>query len=151
MFAEAGLPPVHRPGLAVSHTRRGIRAGERTPDPKDAAVIAEFIALLGPIDRFDSADAVSVAAGLAPVLRQPGKTSVVRRVAGGDKALRRVFYRAAFTSPDRPGSRAFHDRDHDEGKRHHKAVIALARRCAYVLWATLENRTPVRENVEMAA
>ena len=42
MFAEAGLPLVHTPGLAVNRARRGIRGGERKSDPKDAAVIAEL-------------------------------------------------------------------------------------------------------------
>ncbi|MBL4557229.1 MAG: transposase [Rhodobacteraceae bacterium] len=51
-----------------------------------ATLTAEFIALVGRIDRFDSADALAAAAGLAPVLRQSGKTSFLRRAAGGDKA-----------------------------------------------------------------
>ncbi|MBL4557457.1 MAG: transposase [Rhodobacteraceae bacterium] len=67
------------------------------------------MALVGRIDRFDSADALAAAAGLAPVLRQSGKTSFLRRAAGGDKALKRVFYQAAFTSLGRPDSRAFYD------------------------------------------
>lgn len=88
---------------------------------------AAFIALVGRIDRFDGADALAAAAGLAPVLRQSGKTSFLRRAAGGDKALRRVFCRAAFTSLGRPGSRAVYDCSRAEGKRHHQAVIAHAR------------------------
>jgi hypothetical protein len=42
MFAEAGLPLVHTPGLAVNRARQGIRGSERKSDPKDAAVIAEL-------------------------------------------------------------------------------------------------------------
>lgn len=116
-----------------------------------AALTAEFIALVGRIDRFDSADALAAAAGLAPVLRQSGKTSFLRRASGGDKALKRVFYQAAFTSLGRPDSRAFHDRKRAEGKRHHQAVIALARRRVNVLWAILRNREPFRENFKLAA
>jgi len=115
-----------------------------------ATLTAEFIALVGRIDRFDSADALA-AAGLAPVLRQSGKTSFLRRAAGGDKALKRVFYQAAFTSLGRSDSRAFYDRKRVEGKRHHQAVIALARRRVNVLWAILKNREPFRENFKMAA
>ncbi|MDO9524113.1 MAG: transposase [Gemmobacter sp.] len=40
MLAEAGLPLVHTPGLAVSRVRHGIRGGERKSDPKVASVIA---------------------------------------------------------------------------------------------------------------
>lgn len=116
-----------------------------------ATLTAEFIALVGRIDRFDSADALAAAAGLAPVLRQSGKTSFLRRATGGDKALKRVFYQAAFTSLGRPDSRAFYDRKRAEGKRHHQAVIALARRRVNVLWAILRNREPFRENFKLAA
>lgn len=116
-----------------------------------ATLTAEFIALVGRIDRFDSADALAAAAGLAPVLRQSGKTSFLRRAAGGDKALKRVFYQAAFTSLGRTDSRAFYDRKRAEGKRHHQAVIALARRRVNVLWAILRNREPFRENFKMVA
>lgn len=116
-----------------------------------ATLTAEFIALVGRIDRFDSADALAAAAGLAPVLRQSGKTSFQRRAAGDDKTLKRVFYQAAFTSLGRPDSRAFYDRKRAEGKRHHQAVIALARRRVNVLWAILQNRTPFRENFKLAA
>ncbi|MBL4557957.1 MAG: transposase [Rhodobacteraceae bacterium] len=108
-----------------------------------ATLTAEFIALVGRIDRFDSADALAAAAGLAPVLRQSGKTSFLRRAAGGDKA--RVFYQAAFTSLGRPDSRAFYDRKRAEGKRHHQAVIALARR------RVNDPGQPFRENFKMAA
>lgn len=141
-------------------TDRAIR--ERLATHPDAALIltmpgmgatltAEFIAPVGRIGRFDSADALAAAAGLAPVLRQSGKVSFLRRAAGGDKALKRVFYQAAFTSVGRPDSRAFYDRKRAEGKRHHQAVIALARRRVNVLWAILRNRTPFRENFKLAA
>jgi len=116
-----------------------------------ATLTAEFIALVGRIDRFDSADALAAAAGLAPVLRQSGKTSFLRRATGGDKTLKRVFYQAAFTSLGCSDSRAFYDRKRAEGKRHHQAVIALARRRVNVLWAILRNREPFRENFKLAA
>ncbi|MFN3971548.1 MAG: IS110 family transposase [Gemmobacter sp.] len=116
-----------------------------------ATLTAEFIALVGRIDRFDSADALAAAAGLAPVLRQSGKTSFLRRATGGDKALKRVFYQAAFASLGRPDSRAFYDRKRAEGKRHHQAAIALARRRINVLWAILRDREPFREYFKRAA
>jgi len=116
-----------------------------------ATLTAEFIALVGRIDRFDSADALAAAAGLAPVLRQSGKTRFLRRASGGDKALKCVFYQAASTSLGHPDSRAFHDRKRAEGKRHHQPVIALARRRVNMFWAILRNREPFRENFKMVA
>jgi transposase len=115
-----------------------------------ATLTAEFIALAGRMDRFQSADGLAAAAGLAPVLRQSGKSRVLRRAYAGDKALKRVLYQAAFTSLAAPDSRAFYDRKRAEGKRHHQAVIALARRRVNVLWAVLEKRTPFRHDFKLS-
>ncbi len=103
---------------------------------------AEFIAEAGDVSRFRSADALASAAGLAPVLRQSGKSRILRRPNGGNKALKRVFYQSAFCSLHSPGSRAFYGRKRREGKRHHQALIALARRRIGVLWAMLRDRRP---------
>lgn len=107
-----------------------------------AVLTAELIALAGNLTRFRSADALASAAGIAPVLRQSGKTRFLRRPTGGDKGLKRVFYQSAFCSLGHSDSRAFYDRKRREGKRHHQAVIALARRRINVLWAVLSHRTP---------
>ena len=76
------------------------------------------------------------------MLRQSGKVRFLRRPLGGNKALKRVFYQSAFCSLSHPDSRAFYDRKRREGKRHHQAVLALARRRINVLWAMLHNRQP---------
>ncbi|QYK41568.1 MAG: transposase, partial [Paracoccaceae bacterium] len=116
-----------------------------------ATLSATLIALVGRIDRFDSADALAAAAGLAPVLRQSGKTSFLRRADGGDSALKRVFCQTAFASPGRSDSRAFQDRKRAEGKRHNQAVIALARRGVNVLRAIRHSRAPFRKDFKLAA
>lgn len=105
---------------------------------------AEFIATAGDITRFRSPDALAAAAGLAPILRQSGKASALRRAYGGDKALKRVFYQSAFcaVSTKDPTSKAFYDRKRREGHRHVQALVALARRRVTVLWAMLQHRTP---------
>ena len=90
-----------------------------------ATLCAEFIAQAGPLGRFRSADALAAAAGLAPVLRQSGKVR---------------FYQSAFCSLRAPDSKAFYARKRREGKAHHQAVIALARRRIDVLWAMLHTR-----------
>lgn len=103
---------------------------------------AEFLAAIGNIERFASADALAAAAGLAPVQRQSGKRAGWRRAYGGDKALKRVFYQSAFcavTGKD-PLSKAFYDRKRKEGKHHTQALIALARRRVNVLWTMLQRR-----------
>jgi len=116
-----------------------------------AVLTAQFIAEAGKLSRFRSADALASAAGIAPVLKQSGKTRFLKRPTGGNKALKRVFYQSAFCSLGHTDSRAFYDRKRREGKRHHQAVIALARRRINVLWAMLNNRQPFQTNFKLAA
>jgi len=112
---------------------------------------AELIAEAGSLSRFRSADALAAAAGVAPVLRQSGKMRFLRRPAGGNRGLKRVFYQSAFCSLEHPDSKAFYDRKRREGKHHHQAVIALARRRVDVLWAVLRTRTPFQTAFKTAA
>ena len=116
-----------------------------------AVLTAELIAEAGNLSRFRSADALASAAGMAPVLKQSGRTRFLRRPSGGNKGLKRVFYQSAFCSLGHDDSRAFYARKRREGKRHHQAVIALARRRVNVLWAVMHNRTPFQAGFKTAA
>jgi hypothetical protein len=54
-----------------------------------------------------------------------------------------VFYQSAFCAIGTdPVSKAFYRRKRTEGKRHHQALIALARRRVNVLFALLQHREP---------
>ena len=112
---------------------------------------AEFLAEAGDISRFRSAAALASAAGLAPVLRQSGKVRHLQRPGYANNRLKRVFYQSAFCSLADPLSRAFYDRKRREGKRHHQAIIALARRRTNVLWALLSSRKPFNAEHRKAA
>ena len=112
---------------------------------------AELIAEAGNLARFRSADALASAAGMAPVLRQSGRMRFLRRPNGGNKGLKRIFYQAAFCSLSHDDSRTFYDRKRREGKRHHTAVIALARRRVNVLWAVVHSRVPFQTGFKTAA
>jgi transposase len=113
---------------------------------------AEFLAEAGGLHRFPTADALASAAGLAPVLQQSGKMHYLRRPTAGNKALKRVFYQSAFCAIQRdPLSRAFYRRKRAEGKRHHQALIALARRRVNVLHAMLRTRTEFSPDYRAAA
>lgn len=105
---------------------------------------AEFLAHLGTIQRFHSADALAAAAGLAPVLRQSGRSRTLRRATGGDRALKRALFQSAFCAvmTRDPVSLAYYQRKRREGKLHTQAIIALARRRVTVLWAMLSSRQP---------
>jgi transposase len=104
---------------------------------------AEFLVAVGDISAFSSADRLAAYAGLVPVARDSGKrVGNHKRMRGGNKVLKRVFYQSAFASlRSAPESRAFYERKRAEGKRHTQALIALARRRVNVLWAMLRDET----------
>ena len=104
---------------------------------------AEFLVAVGDISAFESADRLAAYAGLVPAARESGKrVGNRRRMRGGNKTLKRVFYQSAFSSlRGCAESRAFYDRKRAEGKRHTQALIALARRRVNVVWAMLRDRT----------
>jgi transposase len=100
---------------------------------------AEFLAEVGDLGRFASADSLA-AAGVAPVLRASGARSYQRRARRANKVLKRVLYRSAFNCiSHHERSEAFYRKKRAEGKGHHQAVIALARRRIDVLWAMLRD------------
>ena len=104
---------------------------------------AEFLVAVGDLRAFQSADRLAAYAGLVPAARDSGKrTGNNRRMRGGNKVLKRVFYQSAFASlRSSAESRAFYDRKRAEGKRHTQALIALARRRVNVVWAMLRDGT----------
>jgi len=136
--------------IEVALTRHPDAALIRSLPGMGATLTAEFIAEAGGVERFPTADRLAAAAGLAPVLKQSGKVRYLQRANGGNKALKRVFFQSAFCSLGHPASRAFYSRKRSEGKRHHQAVIALARRRVDVLHAMLRNRTPYEFRVAAA-
>jgi transposase len=104
---------------------------------------AEFLVAVGDLSAFESADRLAAYAGLVPAVHDSGKrVGNRRRMRGGNKTLKRVFYQSAFSSlRGCAESRAFYDRKRAEGKRHTQALIALARRRVNVLWAMLRDGT----------
>jgi transposase len=104
---------------------------------------AEFLVSVGDLSAFESADRLAAYAGLVPAALDSGKrVGNHRRMRGGNKVLKRVFYQSAFASlRSSPHSRVFYDRKRAEGKKHTQALIALARRRVNVLWAMLRDGT----------
>lgn len=104
---------------------------------------AELVVEIADISRFPSAGHLAAYAGIAPVSRDSGKSTGNRmRARGGNKRLKKAFYHSAFIASihdDR--ARAFYERKRLEGKHHHQAIIALARRRCDVLYAMLVHGT----------
>ncbi len=113
---------------------------------------AEFLAVAGDVSRFANGGRLAAAAGLAPVLKQSGKSRHLKRARSGDRALKRVFYQSAFCAIGYdPASTDFYRRKRSEGKNHQQAVLALARRRVNVLHAILRTRTPYNPDYTPAA
>lgn len=124
----------------------------RTMPGMGVVFTAEFLAEVGDLGSFASADALAAAAGVAPVLRASGVTSHRRRARRGNKVLKRVLYRSAFSCiSHHERSEAFYRKKRAEGKGHHQAVIALARRRVDVLWAMLRDGQTYTERPSLAA
>lgn len=71
----------------------------------------------------------------------------LRRATAGSKHLKFIFYQSAFCAiRTDPLSKTFYQRKRAEGKRHHQALIALARRRINVLYALLRTREPYQAN-----
>jgi transposase len=117
-----------------------------------ATLTAEFLAEAGDLTRFATPDQLASAAGLAPVLQQSGKSRYLRRATTGSRTLKFVFYQSAFCAiRTDPASKAFYARKRAEGKRHHQALIALARRRINVLFALLRTRQPYQPDYRQTA
>ncbi len=113
---------------------------------------AEFLAEAGDASRFDSADRLAAAAGIVPVLRASGSVSYQRRERRGNRILKRVFYRSAFSAIScHEPSQTYYRRKRTEGKTAQQAVIALARRRVNVLWAMLRDGSIYEDRTTAAA
>jgi transposase len=102
---------------------------------------AEFAVAVGDLSTFRDAGHLASYAGLAPVPRDSGRISGnLHRPKRYNRRLRRVFYMSALSSLKTGGpNRAYYARKRSEGKKHQKALMALARRRIDVLWALLRD------------
>lgn len=111
---------------------------------------AEFLAARGSdLAAFASGDHLAGYASLAPAPRDSGRrTGNLHRPKRYNRRLQRVFYTSALISIQRcPASRAFYDRKRAKGKRHTKAVLALARRRVDVFWTMLRDNRAYQERL----
>ena len=116
-----------------------------------AVLTAELIAEAGSFARFRSADALAAAAGSRPCCASPARSassgahSAATRPSSGSSTSppsARSPTRTAAPSTTASAARA---------KRHHQALLALARRRINVLWAMLNTRQAFQPGFKMAA
>jgi hypothetical protein len=104
---------------------------------------AELLVHTNNLTDHQSADRLAAHAGLTPAAHDSGAVAGQhRRPQHFHRQLRRIFYLSALTAIGTcPRSRAYYDKKRDEGKNHHQALLALARRRINVLWALLRDHT----------
>jgi transposase len=120
------------------------------------ALTAELLVYTNNMTEYASAAKLAAHAGLAPVSRDSGAITGNHRSARRfHRPLRQLFWMAAFTAIRTcPASRAYYDKKRAEGKGHHPALLALARRRFDVIWALIRDRkkfTPSRASQPPAA
>ncbi len=104
---------------------------------------ARVLLEIGDIAAFPTPGHLAAYAGLAPVTRRSGSSIHGEHPPkGGNKALKRAMFLAAFASLSNPPSRAYYDRKRAEGKKHNAALICLARRRSDVIYAMLRDHRP---------
>jgi len=104
----------------------------------------QILAELGPIESYKRPENVSLAGGLAPLLRQSGTSLYKNRlVKYGNPRLRCALYRAALTAKRHdPAFKAFAARIAGNGNKKKNTVnVACARKMAHVVWAVLTYNT----------
>lgn len=101
---------------------------------------------------FASAAELASYAGLCPVTWRSGSSvNRDRPSRRGNKRLKHALFQSAFASLRHPPSRTYYDRKRAEGKTHHQAVLALARRRTDVLYAMIRDGTMYQDPAPVAA
>ena len=102
---------------------------------------ATFVSEVPDVGAFASAAKLAAYAGLAPRVRQSGRSlNSVTRPRAGNRRLKRALVLSAARSVDFcEESRAYYDRKRSEGRCHYSAVVALARRRINVMYAMLRD------------
>lgn len=103
---------------------------------------AELLVHTNNMTEYTSAAKLAAHAGLAPVSQDSGVIAGNHRGARRfHRPLRQLFWMAAFTAIRTcPASRAYYDKKRAEGKDHHPALLALARRRVDVIWALIRDQ-----------
>lgn len=112
--------------------------------PKTARVVLAELPEIGTLtDR-----SVAALCGVAPYVRQSGKTRHRATVEGGRSALKRSgFLAARAMTKHNPWAKAFVERLRAKGKPYKVAIVALARHLFVILNAIVKNGTPWQQPV----
>ena len=94
-------------------------------------------------NRFASADALASYSGIAPILKQSGKTCLVLARIACPKFLRQTFHEfAAVSLPGSDWALQHYQQQRQSGKGHHTAIRSVARKWIRVIYACWSNNAP---------
>ena len=104
---------------------------------------ARTLAEIGNPDRFENGNRLASYAGLAPTIKQSGKSiNTTSRSRSGNHRLKNSMFISAFVASQHdPDAKAYYQKKRDEGKKHNAAVICVARRRCNIILAMLKNQT----------
>lgn len=110
---------------------------------------AQFIAEIGHIDRFDSANELARYAGLAPAEHSSGKSRQSSRKKYGCRNLNRAFYLLALQQvgttrngrPKNPVAYTYYQKKLAEGKSRKAALVCLERRLVDIIYAMMRDKS----------
>jgi len=108
---------------------------------------ARTLAEIGDPNRFANGSRLAAYAGLAPSVKQSGKSiNTTSRSRRGNHRLKDSMFIAAFVASQHdPEAKAYYQRKRAEGKKHNAAVICVARRRCNLILAMLKNQTPYQK------
>lgn len=110
---------------------------------------AQFIAEIGDINRFNSANQLARYAGLAPTEQSSGKSSRTSRKKYGCRNLNHAFYMLALQQistfrngkPKNPVAYQYYQKKLAEGKSGKSALVCLERRLVDIIFAMMRDQT----------
>ncbi len=97
-------------------------------------------------DRYDSAESMQKYAGVAPITKASGKSSVTIRRVACPKFLLQTFHEFAACSLDQSiWAKSFYDMMRERGKKHHAAIRALAFKWIRIMYVCWKQSIPYNE------
>jgi transposase len=104
---------------------------------------ARTLAEIGDPNRFENGNRLAAYAGLAPTVKQSGKTinTATRSRSGNHRLKDSMFISAFVASQHDPDAKAYYNKKRDEGKKHNAAIICVARKRCNIILAMLKNQT----------
>jgi transposase len=137
LVAEAKAFEDRLAGLVGDHPLRGLPGA-------GVLVTAKLIGEAGDLDRFRSADAFAMLAGVAPIPASSGQTQRMRLNRGGNRQLNRALHTIALAQAwHHEPAKTFIARKRAEGKTWREALRALKRHLARVVFKLLLSRPAV--------